>query len=156
MGSDHGSCDEGLPESRPERRYEMLSPGRIYKRAIADHALLHGVAFVALDQLGHAFAAMATALRTEGASDDDCVRFQDAIVRAVNDAHGLDLAERVAALNTLFTAFDGKPRDVPMTVIRADFLRQVRLTEWNAPPPLKSDRGLGWLRHHSLGSPDLR
>ena len=134
----------------------MLSLGRIYKRAIADHALLHGAAFVALDQLGHAFATMATALRTEGASDDDCIRFQDAIVRALSEAHGLDRAERLAALNTLFTAFDGRPRHVPMTVIRADFLRQVRLTGWNAPPPLASDRGLSRLRHHSLGNPNLR
>ena len=134
----------------------MLSPGQIYKRAIADHALLHGVAFVALDQMGHAFAAMATTLRAEGASDDDCIRFQEAIVRALNEAYGLDLAERLAALNTLFTAFDGRPRHVPMRVIRADFLRQVRLTEWNAPPPLASDRGLGRLRHHSPGGPNLR
>ena len=134
----------------------MLSPGGIYRQAIADHALPRGVAFMALDQLGHAFAAMATALRTEGASDDDCVRFQDAIVRALNEAHGLDLAERLAAFNTLFTAFDGRPRHVPMTVIRADFLRQVRLTEWNAPPPLSSHGGLGRPRHHSLGNPNVQ
>ena len=134
----------------------MLSLGRIYKRAIADHALLHGAAFVALDQLGHAFATMATALQTEGASDDDCIRFQDAIVRALNEAHGLDRAERLAALNILFTAFDGRPRHVPMTVIRADFLRQVRLTGWNAPPPLAFHRGLSRVRYHSVDAPNLR
>ena len=132
----------------------MLSPGQIYKRAIADHALPRGVAFVALDQLGHAFAAMATALRTEGASDDDCIRFQNVIVKAINEAHGLDLAERLAALNTLFAAFDGKPRHVPMKVIRADFLRQVRLTDWNDPPPLGSD-GLGRLPRRPPGSPNV-
>ena len=98
-----------------------------------------GVAFVALDQLGHAFAAMATALRTEGASDDDCIRFQNVIVKAINEAHGLDLAERLAALTTLFPAFDRNPRHMPMKVIRADFRRQVRLTAWNDPPPLRSD-----------------
>ena len=115
----------------------MVSPGQIYKQAIADHAVPRGVAFVALDQLGHAFAAMATALRTEGASNEDCIRFQGAIVEAIKAAHGLDLAERLAAANTLFTAFDGKRRYVPMRVIRADFLRHVRLTDWNAPPPIR-------------------
>jgi hypothetical protein len=134
----------------------MLSLGRIYKRAIADHALPRGVAFVALDQLGHAFAAMAAALRTQGASHDDFVRFQEAIETAINEAHGLNLAERLAALNTLFTAFDGKPRHVPMTGIRADFLSHVRLTEWNAPPPLASDGGVGRLRHRLPGGPNVR
>ena len=133
----------------------MLRPSQIYKRAIADHALPRGVAFVALDQLGHAFAAMATALRTEGASSDDCIRFQDAIVEAIKEAYGLDLAERLAAANTLFTAFDGKPRYVPMRVIRADFLRHVRLTKLNAPPPVGSDGGLGRLHGRSPGSPNV-
>ena len=133
----------------------MLRPSQIYKRAIADHVLPRGVAFVALDQLGHAFAAMATALRTDGASNDDCVRFQNAIVEAIKTAHGLDLAERLAAANTLFTAFDGKPRHVPMKVIRADFLRQVRLTEWHASPPWGSDGGLGRLRGRPPSSPNV-
>jgi len=133
----------------------VLNPGQIYKRVIADHALPCGLAFVALDQLRHAFAAMAAALRTEGASHDDCVRFQDTIVEALNEAPGLDLAERLAALNTLFTAFDGEPRHVPLKTIRADFLRHVRLTEWNAPPPLASDGGLGRLRRRPPGSPNV-
>ena len=134
----------------------MRSAGKIYKQVITDHALPPGVAFVALDQLGHAFGAMATALRAEGASYDDCIRFQDAIVEAINEARGLDPAERLAALNTLFTAFDEEPRLVPRKAIRADFLRHVRLTEWNAPPPLVSDAGVSRLRRRPPASPDVR
>ena len=130
----------------------MLSLGQIYKRAISDHALPRGVTFVAVDQLGAAFAAMATALRAEGASDDDCTRFQDAIVKAINEANGLDLAERLAAVNTLFSAFDGRPRYVPLKTIRATFLGQVRLTDWHAPPPMAFDRVLNPTRRRRLST----
>ena len=118
----------------------MPNLGHIYRSTVNRHALPCGVAPVALDHVRQAFSEMAKTLRDQDASIEECERFQNAIVQAINGAGGMDSAERLAAVNTLLTAFDGRPRRVSLRVIRSEFLRHVRLPEWREPASLVLER----------------
>ena len=100
----------------------------VYRETVTAHRLPQGIGVVALPQLALAFSQMAKDLRSQGAPAEQQHAFQTAIAQAVENAPHLTVSERSAVQNTLFTAFDGRPRPHWATAVRADFLRQVKFS----------------------------
>jgi len=97
----------------------------VYRDAVTAHRLPHGIGVVPLPQLALAFSAMAKELRSLNAPAAQQEAFQAAIAHAAESAQHLTASERTAVRNTLFTAFDGLPRQHSAMAVRSDFLRQV-------------------------------
>ena len=103
----------------------------VYRNTVTAHRLPQGIGVVLLPQLWLAFSQMAKDLRSQGASAEQQQAFQTAIAHAVENAQHLTVSERSAVQNTLFAAFDGRPRPHWATAVRADFLRQVKFPAAN-------------------------
>ena len=97
----------------------------IYRHTVTAHRLPQGLSFVPLLRLASAFSEMAKDLRSQGAPAAQQEAFQAAIAHAAESAQHLTASERTAVRNTLFTAFDGLPRQHSAMAVRSDFLRQV-------------------------------
>jgi lipid-binding SYLF domain-containing protein len=98
----------------------------VYLETVTAHQLPQGIGMVSLSHLALAFSQMAKELRSQDAPASQQEAFQSAIADAAGSARHLTTAERTAVQNTLFTAFDGLPRNQHAMAVRADFLRQVR------------------------------
>jgi hypothetical protein len=98
----------------------------VYRDVLFAHQLPQGIGVVSLSQLALVFSQMAKELRTQEAPAEQQEAFQSAIARAAESARHLTVAERTAVQSTLYTAFDGLPRNQSAMAVRADFLRQVR------------------------------
>jgi hypothetical protein len=97
----------------------------LYLSVVSTSGLPQGISMVPLSQLAVAFSEMAKNLRKEGAPAQQQEAFQAALVDTVNSAPHLTPDERAAVRNTIFTAFDGLPRNHVVKAVRAEFLRQV-------------------------------
>lgn len=97
----------------------------VYLAAVTAFHLPQGVSMVPISQLAGAFSQMAKSLRSERAPTWQQEAFQSAIADAADSAPHLTADERAAVKNTVFTAFDGLPRNHAVKTVRADFLRQV-------------------------------
>ena len=105
-----------------------VSSENVYRNTVTAHRLPQGIGVVPLAQLALAFSQMARDLRSQGAPVGQQQAFQAAIAQAVEAAQHLTVNERNTVQNTLFTAFDGRPRPHWATAVRADFLRQVKFS----------------------------
>jgi hypothetical protein len=100
----------------------------VYLEAVTAHQLPQGVGVVSLSHLALAFSQMARELRSQDAPAAQQEAFQGAIAYAAESAQHLTRSERTAVQNVLHTAFDGLPRQHAAMAVRADFLRQVRMS----------------------------
>ena len=115
--------------THPQYGCEMkVSSENVYRNTVTAHRLPQGIGVVPLAQLALAFSQMARDLRSQGAPVGQQQAFQAAIAQAVEAAQHLTVNERNTVQNTLFTAFDGRPRPHWATAVRADFLRQVKFS----------------------------
>ena len=97
----------------------------VYLAVVTTLHLPQGISMVPLSQLALAFSEMAKSLRNQRASAAQQEAFQSAIADAADGAPHLTRDERAAVKNTVFTAFDGLPRNHAVKAVRAEFLRQV-------------------------------
>lgn len=97
----------------------------VYLSVVTTLHLPQGISMVPISQLALAFSLMAKGLRKEGAPAEQQEAFQSAIADAADSAPHLTRDERAAVKNTVFTAFDGLPRNHAVKAVRAEFLRQV-------------------------------
>ena len=102
-----------------------LHSRNVYLAVVTTLHLPQGISMVPLSHLALAFSQMAKSLRNEGAAAEQQEAFQSAIADAADSAPHLTPDERAAVKNTVFTAFDGLPRNHAVKAVRADFLRQV-------------------------------
>ena len=116
----------------------------VYLAAVTTLRLPQGIGMVPLSQLALAFSQMAKSLRNEHAPAAQQEAFQSAIADAADSAPHLTRDERTAVKNTVFTAFDGLPRNHAVRAVRADFLRQVTFPRstghfgsWVSPVPIR-------------------
>jgi hypothetical protein len=110
----------------------------VYLQTLIAHRVPQGIGVVSLSQLALAFAQMAKELRGQDAPAAQQEAFQSAIAYAAESARHLTAGEWKAVQNTLFTAFDGLPRNHAAMAVRADFLRQVRF------PPATGSAGTSY------------
>jgi hypothetical protein len=97
----------------------------VYLSVVTTLRLPQGISMVPISQLALAFSQMAKSLRNEGAPAQQQEAFQAALADAANSAPHLTAEERAAVKNTVFTAFDGLPRNHGVKAVHAAFLRQV-------------------------------